>query len=88
MHTITPPPVVDGAFAKATAAGCTVNMPLGDQFWGDRYGQVRVAGGDAEAAGGAVREGPRGLGKRLLTGLWKNQRWLPLPYGSRFCKAL
>ncbi len=25
---------------KAVAAGVTVNMPLADMFWGDRYGQV------------------------------------------------
>ncbi len=31
---------VDKAFAQATAAGCTVAMPLADQFWGDRYGKV------------------------------------------------
>ena len=31
----------DATFAQATAAGCTVTMPLADQFWGDRYGQVR-----------------------------------------------
>jgi len=27
-------------FAQATAAGCKVTMPLADQFWGDRYGQM------------------------------------------------
>jgi PhnB protein len=31
----------DAVFAKAVAAGCTVVMPLADQFWGDRYGQVK-----------------------------------------------
>jgi PhnB protein len=31
----------DATFASATAAGCQVTMPLGDQFWGDRYGHVR-----------------------------------------------
>ena len=31
---------VDALWAKATAAGCQVVMPLGDQFWGDRYGIV------------------------------------------------
>ncbi|HEV2688696.1 MAG TPA: VOC family protein [Bryobacteraceae bacterium] len=34
-------PDADATFAQATAAGCTVTMPLADQFWGDRYGQVR-----------------------------------------------
>jgi PhnB protein len=31
----------DAAFARATEAGCTVTMPLADQFWGDRYGHLK-----------------------------------------------
>jgi PhnB protein len=31
---------VDRLFNQAVAAGATVTMPLADQFWGDRYGQV------------------------------------------------
>jgi PhnB protein len=31
---------VDAAWARAVAAGARVEMPLGDQFWGDRYGQL------------------------------------------------
>jgi len=31
---------VDDIFKKALAAGATQKMPLADQFWGDRYGQV------------------------------------------------
>lgn len=31
---------VDDLFDKAVKAGCTVKLPLQDQFWGDRYGQV------------------------------------------------
>ena len=34
-------PDVDAVFAQAVDAGCTVTMPLADQFWGDRYGQVK-----------------------------------------------
>lgn len=30
----------DAAFARAVKAGCTVRMPVGDMFWGDRFGQV------------------------------------------------
>jgi PhnB protein len=33
-------PNVDKLFASATAAGATVEMPLGNQFWGDRYGKL------------------------------------------------
>lgn len=31
----------DTWFARAVEAGATVAMPVGDGFWGDRYGQVR-----------------------------------------------
>ncbi len=30
----------DAAWKRAIEAGCTEVMPLADQFWGDRYGQV------------------------------------------------
>jgi len=30
----------DAAFDRAVKAGCTVKMPVSDQFWGDRFGQV------------------------------------------------
>lgn len=31
---------VDAAFDRAVSAGATVKMPLGDAFWGDRYGSL------------------------------------------------
>jgi PhnB protein len=31
---------VDATFARAVETGATVRMPVSDQFWGDRYGQV------------------------------------------------
>lgn len=31
----------DRWFENAVAAGAKVVLPIGDQFWGDRYGQVR-----------------------------------------------
>jgi PhnB protein len=31
----------DAWFARAVEAGAAVAMPVGDGFWGDRYGQVR-----------------------------------------------
>ena len=34
-------PDADAAWNRAVAAGCTVTMPIADQFWGDRYGHVR-----------------------------------------------
>ena len=30
----------DTLFKKAVDAGCKITMPIADQFWGDRYGQV------------------------------------------------
>src|SRR5258708_33959468 len=32
---------VDAAWAKAVAAGAIGTMPLADQVWGDRYGQMK-----------------------------------------------
>jgi PhnB protein len=31
---------VDATFNRAVAAGAKVDMPLENQFWGDRYGKV------------------------------------------------
>lgn len=31
----------DAAWSKATGAGAEVVFPMADQFWGDRYGQVK-----------------------------------------------
>ena len=33
-------PDVDRTFAQAVAAGARVTMPLGDMFWGDRFGTL------------------------------------------------
>jgi len=33
-------PDADATWEKALAAGCKVVMPIRDQFWGDRYGEV------------------------------------------------
>ncbi len=32
---------VDDAFDRAVKAGAKVEMPVADQFWGDRYGKLR-----------------------------------------------
>ena len=34
-------PDADATWKQAVAAGCEITMPIGDQFWGDRYGHVR-----------------------------------------------
>ena len=33
-------PNADASWEQALAAGCKVVMPIRDQFWGDRYGEV------------------------------------------------
>ena len=32
---------IDEKFQRAVDAGCTVEMPLENMFWGDRYGQLK-----------------------------------------------
>jgi len=34
-------PDADAAWSQALAAGCGVAFPIANQFWGDRYGQVK-----------------------------------------------
>jgi uncharacterized glyoxalase superfamily protein PhnB len=47
---------VDKLWDRATKAGATVKMPLQDQFWGDRYGQVQDPYGFRWALGQHVRD--------------------------------
>ena len=47
---------VDGLFNQAVAAGAKVTMPLANQFWGDRYGQVVDPFGHAWALGSHVED--------------------------------
>jgi|SRR5271165_2178400 len=47
---------VDGLFKQAEAAGATVVMPLQDQFWGDRYGQITDPFGHRWALGQHVED--------------------------------
>jgi PhnB protein len=46
----------DRWFERATAAGASVTMPLADQFWGDRYGQVKDPFGHSWSIGAPVRK--------------------------------
>jgi PhnB protein len=50
------PEDVDSLFKQAVAAGATVAMPLADQFWGDRYGQVTDPFGHRWALGQHVED--------------------------------
>ncbi len=47
---------VDQLFNRAVAAGATVTMPLANQFWGDRYGQVKDPFGHTWALGQHVED--------------------------------
>jgi PhnB protein len=44
----------DRWFERAVAAGATPTMPLADQFWGDRYGQVRDPFGHSWSIGAPI----------------------------------
>jgi PhnB protein len=46
----------DPVYERAVAAGATVAMPLADQFWGDRYGQVTDPFGHTWSIGARVRK--------------------------------
>jgi PhnB protein len=49
-------PDADAAWEKAVAAGGEVRFPLADQFWGDRYGQIRDPFGFSWSIGAPVRK--------------------------------
>ena len=42
---------------RAQAAGATVTMPVADQFWGDRYGQLTDPFGHGWSVGSPIRQG-------------------------------
>ncbi len=49
-------PDADAVWAQAMANGCQVVFPLQDQFWGDRYGQLRDPKGFVWAIGTHIEE--------------------------------
>lgn len=46
----------DRWWARAVEAGAQVLMPIGDQFWGDRYGQVADPFGHRWSIGSPIRQ--------------------------------
>jgi PhnB protein len=46
----------DTWWQRAVDAGATVKMPLADQFWGDRYGQLRDPFGHSWSIGAPVKK--------------------------------
>jgi PhnB protein len=56
---------VDAAWARATAAGATVEAPLALKFWGDRWGLVRDRWGNAWGLASRVEDvSPEEMRKR------------------------
>jgi PhnB protein len=49
----------DSFVTRAAQAGAKVTMPVADQFWGDRYGQLKDPYGHLWAVATHVREVPR-----------------------------
>jgi len=47
---------VDAAFERAVKAGAQVEMPVMDQFWGDRYGRLRDPFGHKWSIGTHVKD--------------------------------
>ena len=47
---------VDTLFNQAVSAGATVKMPLANQFWGDRYGQIVDPFGHSWALGAHIED--------------------------------
>ena len=47
---------VDAAFDRAVKAGATVEMPVMDQFWGDRYGRLKDPFGHKWSIGTHVKD--------------------------------
>lgn len=57
---------VDASFARAGAAGCTVQMPPTDMFWGDRYGRLQDPFGHQWAMATHVEDvSPEEMAKRM-----------------------
>ena len=47
---------VDAAFDRAVKAGCEVEMPVADQFWGDRYGKLKDPFGHKWSIGTHIKD--------------------------------
>ncbi len=45
----------DAWWTRAVDAGATIVMPLADQFWGDRYGQVKDPFGHSWSIGAPIK---------------------------------
>jgi len=57
---------VDAAFDRAVKAGAHVEMPVAEQFWGDRYGRLRDPFGHKWSIATHTRDLPRDEMKREM----------------------
>jgi PhnB protein len=46
----------DSWWDRAVSAGATIKMPLADQFWGDRYGQLKDPFGHSWSIGSPIKK--------------------------------
>ena len=69
---------VDNDFNQAVSAGCSVTMPLTDQFWGDRFGKLKgsvwASLGDEAACGRCGPGGEWNGGPRSGRRVWRRLR--------------
>ncbi len=56
---------VDAFVARAVAAGCSIEFPITNQFWGDRYGKIKDPYGHQWSVGTHVEDvGPKEMARR------------------------
>jgi PhnB protein len=69
---------VDRLFNQAVAAGAKVTMPLANQFWGDRYGQITDPFGHHWALGSHIEDvAPDEMERRFKAMLAEMQKKKP-----------
>jgi uncharacterized glyoxalase superfamily protein PhnB len=67
---------VDAVFQRAIAAGATEVMPVGDYFWGDRYGMLKDPYGHSWSVASRIEDlSPEELKQRAMEFSAKNPGW-------------
>ena len=67
---------VDAVFQRAIAAGATEVMPVGDYFWGDRYGMLKDPFGHSWSVASRIEDlSPNELKQRAMEFSAKNPGW-------------
>jgi len=76
---------VDATFNRAVSAGAKVDMPLDNQFWGDRYGKLTIPSGISGASHSIWRTSRRKKCSAAPRSLREDGLRPPLPARSDFC---